>query len=467
MKKFISFFYLLVSILLFGQSKDAIKQIDDKIAVYSKAKFENKEKELTEVYYQAKDIDYKKGQINALLLLCNYYINKKESYDEIIEKGRKAEKIADYTDDYVSLSVVKSYIGTAFAELGLLEESRKKLIESIKYSHNISDREEKNIINYNNHKYLAEYYQFQNKKDSVFYHLTNLFQISKEISVSSIYKNDFTTQSHLKLAEFYITENIPDKAISHLNAVERIHKNHFLEAEFLFLMGKALSLKKDDEKVLDYYVRADSAASKIGFAQLKARIYDDIANYYNRKKDLKQYIKYLKESRKIKNSLDEIKKSQIDRIDLNDYNQSSFSKENKTYIVFFIIVFCLTIFVFYKKNIFLRKSSIQNTEDHGPDLIEKISISELTLLANEKKPAFYSKFKEVFPDFEDNILRINPTLKSLDLEICAYIKLHFSTKQIASIKNTSVRAIEGRKYRIRKALHITQDENMYVWFSNI
>lgn len=127
MKKFISFFYLLVSILLFGQSKDAIKQIDDKIAVYSKAKFENKEKELTEVYYQAKDIDYKKGQINALLLLCNYYINKKESYDEIIEKGRKAEKIADYTDDYVSLSVVKSYIGTAFAELGLLEESRKNL----------------------------------------------------------------------------------------------------------------------------------------------------------------------------------------------------------------------------------------------------------------------------------------------------------------------------------------------------
>ena len=81
--------------------------------------------------------------------------------------------------------------------------------------------------------------------------------------------------------------------------------------------------------------------------------------------------------------------------------------------------------------------------------------------------SFYIKFKEVFPGFEDKILSINTSLKPLDLEICAFIKLNFTTKQIATIKNISVRAVEGRKYRIRKALSISQDDNMYVWMSKI
>ncbi len=55
----------------------------------------------------------------------------------------------------------------------------------------------------------------------------------------------------------------------------------------------------------------------------------------------------------------------------------------------------------------------------------------------------------------------------MDVEVCIYIKLNFTTKQIAQLKNVSVRAVEGRKYRIRKALGIKPDENMNVWMSEI
>ena len=78
-------------------------------------------------------------------------------------------------------------------------------------------------------------------------------------------------------------------------------------------------------------------------------------------------------------------------------------------------------------------------------------MADLAQLAYNKDPSFCNVFKSKFPDFERKLLGINSSLKPLDIEVCIYIKLNFSTKQIAQLKNVSVRAVEGRKYRIRKA----------------
>ena len=143
MKRHVLFVYFFISGILLGQNSDIIKQIDDNIAVLNNAIYENnaenKEAELTDLYYQSKENNYDKGQLDAILLLCKYYISRKEKYDEVIDKGKIAEKIAIETDSN-SLPVIRNYMGIAFMELGLSDEGKKRFFRSINYrSRNISD----------------------------------------------------------------------------------------------------------------------------------------------------------------------------------------------------------------------------------------------------------------------------------------------------------------------------------------
>lgn len=96
-----------------------------------------------------------------------------------------------------------------------------------------------------------------------------------------------------------------------------------------------------------------------------------------------------------------------------------------------------------------------------------ITVSTLLKLLNEDNNSFYIGFLEAFPYFSEKLLKINPTMKSSDIEFCAYIKLNLETKQIAQFKKISPRAVEGKKYRIRKKLNIPSDVNMYIWMSRI
>lgn len=88
------------------------------------------------------------------------------------------------------------------------------------------------------------------------------------------------------------------------------------------------------------------------------------------------------------------------------------------------------------------------------------NISEILELAESDSPVFLDKFQIYFPDFIPNILKINPGLISSEIHICALMRLNFDTKKIALCTNSSVRAIESRKYRIRKKLSIASDINI-------
>lgn len=75
-------------------------------------------------------------------------------------------------------------------------------------------------------------------------------------------------------------------------------------------------------------------------------------------------------------------------------------------------------------------------------------------LAEKGCPAFYSAFALVYPQFDEKLRATGPSLRPEDLAICAYTKLGFQTKQIAQFKKLSIRAVDSRKYRIRKILGI-------------
>ncbi|REC69066.1 Two component regulator three Y domain-containing protein [Chryseobacterium flavum] len=88
------------------------------------------------------------------------------------------------------------------------------------------------------------------------------------------------------------------------------------------------------------------------------------------------------------------------------------------------------------------------------------NIEELLSLAENNSPVFFERFQEFFPHFIPDILKINANLIHSELYFCALMKLDFDTKKIARCTNNSIRAVESKKYRIRKKLNISSEINI-------
>lgn len=470
MRRSTLFIFILIASNLFCQENEIVKKIDDKIAKYTTEYIRNsnlnRDAELIELYYHAKEIDYKKGQTAALLLICRSYVFQKK-YDQILIKAKEVEKEALKSNDYETIAFIKNYVGSAFIHLNFHNEAKKNINQSISYSKFVKNNQEKNILNYNNYIYLAKYYQINKKKDSSFLSINDALQISSQLNNFSKENNYHQTEGSLHMAEFYIIEKHPKKAQIHLESISKSKKNLFQNADYFFLKAKTTHMLKDDIVSLKLYKKADSLASSVNYTFLKTKIYADLALYYQNKKDIKKHIYYLKKNNTIKDSLENISRAQIDKINQLTKKEDLFFSQNRYNLLITISALALLI-ILYKRNktIFKTKNLIVNRKESNIKE-NQILISDLTYLASENDPTFYIKFKKLFPDFEGKILAINSSLKPIDFEFCAFIKLNFSAKQIATIKNLSVRAVEGRKYRIRKALEITQNENMYVWISKL
>ena len=131
----------------------------------------------------------------------------------------------------------------------------------------------------------------------------------------------------------------------------------------------------------------------------------------------------------------------------------------------------------------LRKENVtfvNEAKQKIDDLVKKIELSEynkapskvvelkeIVELATQNNPAFLTKFNTFDPVFSQNLLKIAPNLIATEIEFCILLRLNFETKEIARYTNTSVRAVEGKKYRIRRKLNIPSDQDINIWMTSI
>ncbi|MGK6341063.1 helix-turn-helix transcriptional regulator [Chryseobacterium sp. DT-3] len=102
------------------------------------------------------------------------------------------------------------------------------------------------------------------------------------------------------------------------------------------------------------------------------------------------------------------------------------------------------------------------------DLNQKIFMQdEIITLAKENSPRLLNKFRLVYPDFFDKIAKVHPNLKNSELIFCIYLKLNFTTKEIATYTFVTPKAIQNRKNRIRKKLSIPSEMDIYKWFNDL
>lgn len=86
------------------------------------------------------------------------------------------------------------------------------------------------------------------------------------------------------------------------------------------------------------------------------------------------------------------------------------------------------------------------------------------LEAEDDWKMFLIKFEQKNQGFFRRLKEIHPQLTNNDLRLCACLKLNLETKDIASLMNLSVRAIENNRYRLRKKLDIKPTQNLNEYF---
>lgn len=110
---------------------------------------------------------------------------------------------------------------------------------------------------------------------------------------------------------------------------------------------------------------------------------------------------------------------------------------------------------------FFRK---QNNRTLQP-LYQKISTAlNNDLDAEEDWKMFLIKFEQKHTNFFKKLKESYPQLTPNDLKLCACLKLNLDSKEIASLMNISVRAVENNRSRLRKKLDIPQNQHLSDFF---
>ena len=80
---------------------------------------------------------------------------------------------------------------------------------------------------------------------------------------------------------------------------------------------------------------------------------------------------------------------------------------------------------------------------------------------------FEVRFQQVYTGFYKKLNNDYPDLSPNELRLCAFFRLNMTTKEIAAITYQSINSITVARYRLRKKLGITSDENLIAFLTKM
>ena len=489
MQKIVLILLVLFSCLGMGQNKKEIDSLLSNIARLEKPETRidintNKTDKIlkmnTEAYYQAKEIGYTDGQTRALNFIAKNYIFTGELKKALkkINEGLALTKEENQLQEYrISFFMMKA---TVLSQLGYSDEARANYKSAAETMENVPkysvDKDHyRRVLEHSSYILTYEQDKVQipgNAKQKEQY-LLDAYKEVKQIKNNTNIKTILYVHSLRSLISYYTDLNDTNKAEQYLAEGDSLYSDFpgWLIKRNL-LLGNIEKKKKNYTKAIEAYNTALKDAGQYQRKYGEIQIYDQIAECYHELKDYKNESLYLDKSKRLNASIDIDEKATagevLSQATRNKNEDASFLNPTKFYYII-AIPFLIVLLVIILK----RKATKTNTVDviaeksiENEDDTEKLDHETLNLLislAEEDDPSFYFKFNDIFPGFSENLLKISPKLTQSDLEYCAMMKLNFDTKKIASIKRLSIGAVESKKYRIRKKLDISTEENIYIW----
>jgi two-component system, sensor histidine kinase ChiS len=123
-----------------------------------------------------------------------------------------------------------------------------------------------------------------------------------------------------------------------------------------------------------------------------------------------------------------------------------------------------TFFQLKSKLVEIAQSSSENPVSRLLSGLIKSIQSELELEEDWKQ--FEQHFDQVHEDFLKRLKERNPHLKPSTLRLCAYLRMKMTSKQIATLMNTTLASVEKSRYRLREKLNIEEDVKLLDFIEN-
>jgi tetratricopeptide (TPR) repeat protein len=134
----------------------------------------------------------------------------------------------------------------------------------------------------------------------------------------------------------------------------------------------------------------------------------------------------------------------------------------------------LTTYVMYllRKNEFilsiiekLKKARLDASAENKKVIAEMISElkSNTDTISWEE---FEVRFQQVHTEFYTNLRNKFPDLSNNEIRLCAFFRLNMTSKEIAAITYQSLNSLKVARYRLRKKLNLSQEENLISFLSS-
>jgi tetratricopeptide (TPR) repeat protein len=362
------------------------------------------------------------------------YLAKTDSIRRIIQDEKLSTKFKDYDD--LTFKLLDNYLGNCFEYKGEYLYRQKRFDQALNAYNTASS-------------YYGEF-TFQkvsllNKKANVFYMLSDYDSCFKVIEESILLSKEQNLQNEEEIAlelkikvlnklglseeiESTLDEILKNKDYRYTVQISQLLDG--LESKNEIIIKKA-EIKEEKEK-----------NSRIVFISIIVILILAFATAYflSRKVYLDKQMIIVNQNEKIAKSELEHKKRELAAISTNIVQEneqiSNILKDLKYY-----------------------SSLLKSDKDRNSfsPLIKSIN----RLLSEKRKEDLYSdQFNAAYPGYLEYLTRTYTDLTTSDLKMCTFLRMNLNTKEVADIMGLSVRSVESRRYRLRKKLRLSKDEDL-------
>jgi len=132
-----------------------------------------------------------------------------------------------------------------------------------------------------------------------------------------------------------------------------------------------------------------------------------------------------------------------------------------------------TVLLQKKNEVLINIKDLLGKSSGNKEIADKKSVLQIYDIINQNLSdkndwkIFSAHFDEAHSDFLKKLKNEHTLLTPNDLQLCAFLKMNLSSKEIAALLNISLRSVEVKRYRLRKKLALDHDENLVEYLLEI
>ena len=400
-----------------------------------------------------------------------YFINGADKANIYLEKAKKYYKLLDYKNGLLEAKQMQAYVKFVEGDFLLCNELIYKHLEACKKT-----KDDAYLYLFALYM-LTTNYLYLDDFDSAYYHFKEFKALKGNSTIVPINYKSFEASLDVSFAEVYYKRKQIDSTMYYLSEAsknrqtmgEHTIKNYFtvnydvykhlgrVEASSIYLD----SLRKFEEKMFDNIVDASFQINEALLrteAQLK---HEAERKYFNgvlgvvlffvfASVSLVYFIYYKRQKLKLKNLGCQAKHLSY----LKSSNAKLTAKVNSL-----------------EEYINILKADVKSISSIGNVNIQRDKIKEFykTLHLNsctliDKSENHLKLVNDFNIDFFEGLSDLYPQLSNSEIIICYYLFIGFKNKEIAVFLNTSIRAVESKRYRITKKINLNRKETSLVDF---